>query len=98
MTSGDSCANAFFAITVTPWLAGLLALVHLGFDDPLVTVRADPMTEAGFRMFGDIGLDLAPVVPVVADLLAVGADGEQSLELFDPGEGILQFGHALGQV
>jgi hypothetical protein len=47
----------------------------------LVAVRTNSMAELGFRVARHVGVDLFPVVPVVTNLLAVGADGEEPLKL-----------------
>jgi hypothetical protein len=47
----------------------------------LVAIRTNSMAEFGFRVARDVGINLFPVVPVVTNLLAVGADGEESLKL-----------------
>jgi hypothetical protein len=47
----------------------------------LVAVRANSMAELGFRVARHVGVDLFPVVPVVSNLLAEGANGEEPLKL-----------------
>jgi hypothetical protein len=47
----------------------------------LEAVRTNSMAELGFRVARNVGVNLFPVVPVVTNLLAVGADGEESLKL-----------------
>jgi hypothetical protein len=47
----------------------------------LVAVRTNSMAELGFRVTRNVGVNLFPVVPVVTNLLAVGADGEETLKL-----------------
>ena len=41
------------------------------------------MAEAGLTVLAKVGFQLLPVVLVVADALAIGADGQQSLQLPD---------------
>jgi hypothetical protein len=45
-------------------------------------------------MFRNVGVNLFPVVPVVANLLAVGADGEESLKLLDALQSIFKLSKA----
>jgi hypothetical protein len=47
---------------------------------------ADAMTENGFRMFGEIILDLIPSSLVIPDALASGTDGQEALQDLDFGE------------
>src|SRR5947209_8349711 len=51
-----------------------------------VALRADAVAELGLGVLADVRLDLLPVVLVVADLLAVGADRQEAAELLDAGE------------
>ena len=55
------------------------ASLELGPHHFFVALGTDPMAERGFRVFSNIGLHLLPVVVVIANSLAVGADGQQSL-------------------
>src|SRR5215472_17648051 len=79
-----------------------------GFADPaqalqlrrdvlLAAVRADPVGELSVGMSLDVGLDLLPVISVVPDLLAVGADWQESLELLDPRQRLLELAHPIGE-
>src|SRR5580765_5962972 len=45
----------------------------------------------------DVGLDLLPVVTVVADFLAVRADRQESLQLLDPCQRLFELAYALGE-
>ncbi len=53
------------------------------------------MRELGVGVTLDVGLDLLPVVLVVADLLAVRADREEPLELLHPRQGLLELSHPI---
>ena len=55
------------------------------------------MTEAGGGTFGDVGLHLLPVIAVVADFLAITAYRQQTLQLLDLGECVLQFAHLFAE-
>src|SRR2546430_2346329 len=73
----------------------LAQALELGLDVLRAALRADAVGELRLGVPLDVALDLLPVVLVVADLLAVGADrqgaveqlhaGERGLELFHPG-------------
>src|SRR5258706_15647574 len=52
--------------------------VELGLDDLAVAVGADAVAEADVGVVRDVLLHLLPVVPVIPDLLAVGADGQEA--------------------
>src|SRR5256712_13924644 len=73
-------------------------MTEFGLDERFVAIWADGMAESGLRMLADIGIDLLPIVCVVADFLAVHANREQSLELFHARQGILQFPDACHKV
>src|SRR6266516_2055449 len=60
-------------------------------------VRTDAMAETDVGVTGDIAFDPVPVIAVVADLFAVTANGEESLQGFDRREGLLQFPDAVSQ-
>ncbi len=49
-------------------------------------------------MIADVMLDPMPIILIVANALAVGANGQQPLKLFDAGKGILKFNHSPGQL
>ena len=71
---------------MTPWAILFLFPAirqppQLGHEMGLVAVRTNSVAELGFRVAGNVGVNLFPVVPVVANLLAVGADGEKPLKL-----------------
>jgi len=51
-----------------------LKLFYFGFDNLLITVRIDDMTELCLRMLGNIRFDLMPVFLVIAKLLTIGAN------------------------
>jgi len=53
-------------------------------DDVRIAVGTDAVAEGRPGVLLDIGLDLLPVVLVVAYLLAVGADGKQPLKALLP--------------
>src|SRR5687768_4622598 len=53
-------------------------------------IGADGVREARVRALGDVALHTLPVVAVVADLVAPGADRQQAFELLDLGERLLQ--------
>src|SRR2546426_1825770 len=72
-------------------------LVELRLDHLAVAVGADAVAELHLRVRGDILLHLLPVVLVVADLLAVGANRKESAQLAHPDQGLLQLGDAGGQ-
>src|SRR5262249_61982325 len=76
-------------------LSDLAQPVELGLDVLLPTIGADAVGELRVRVPLDVGLDLLPVVLVVADLLAVRADREESLELLDPGKRFLELAHPI---
>ena len=59
------------------------------------TIRAEAMCESGVGMLGNIAVHLAPVVFVIADFLAPGADGDQAAEGLDVGQRLPQFCHEL---
>src|SRR5687768_11396118 len=63
-----SVYDVFFAV--------FIFLFELRFDDRFITGRADAVAEPGFRMGADITVDLLPVILVIANVLAVGADRE----------------------
>jgi hypothetical protein len=48
--------------------------------DGVETFRTDPVAEANFPTLGEVGLDLLPIILVVADLLAVGTDRKEPLQ------------------
>src|SRR5207245_6003577 len=77
--------------------AGALRRVELGFDHIAVAVRADAVTELDIGVIADVLLDLLPVVLVVADLLAVRADRQQSPQLAHADDRLLQLHHAIGE-
>src|SRR5262245_15881569 len=60
--------------------------LQLGGHFLVPAVRADAVAEVDVGAAGEVFIDLLPVVVVVADLLAVGADGEQQAEAVDLGK------------
>src|SRR5207245_10978127 len=72
----------------------LAQALELGLEERCPTLRADAVGEVRLGVLLDVALDLLPVVPVVAHLLAVRTDRqeppaqlharERRLELFDP--------------
>jgi len=54
------------------------------------------VTEVDIRMRCDVGFDFLPIVLVVADLLAIAANGQQSLQHRHFGKGGFEFAHAVG--
>src|SRR6476469_8582097 len=63
-----------------------VALVPLLFDDSGVAGGADAVAELRVGMPGNIRLHGLPVILVVADALAVGADRQEPAQGFDLGE------------
>jgi hypothetical protein len=57
--------------------------VNLWLDDAPVAVGADAVAELYAAAPGDVALDLPTVDAVVAERLAVGADGQQPSKLFE---------------
>jgi hypothetical protein len=72
-------------------------LPELGLDDRLVAVGADAVAERGLGVLPDVGLDLLPVVAVVAHLLAVGADRQQAAQLLDVRHCPLEIADTIGE-
>src|SRR5208337_2736365 len=64
---------------------------QLRFQMDLVAVRANSMAELGFRMAGHGGVELFPVIAVVTNFLAVGADWKEPLQLLHPLQRLFQF-------
>ena len=58
-------------------------LLNIRLHKLFIAIRADAMTESDFRMLDDILFHLTPVILVIADFLAVGADRQESLESSD---------------
>ena len=65
-------------------------------DDILIATGANSVAEMRLRVFADVAFQLLPVTAVLADLFAVGANGKQPAELFDPREGGLRLADTLG--
>src|SRR2546427_11097667 len=53
------------------------------------------MAEARIRVLGDIPLDALPVVAIIADLVTPGADRQETVELLDEHERLLEREHAV---
>src|SRR5262249_18974018 len=70
---------------------------YVFFQQVLVARRADAVAKLRSGMGAEVLLELLPVVAVVADALAVRANGEKPLELLDLAQGLFQLGHALRQ-
>src|SRR2546427_1341716 len=62
-----------------------------------ITGRADTMTELRVGVFGDVALQLLPVLIVAADALAVRTDRQESAQLLDVGQGGLQLFNSFGE-
>src|SRR5439155_21148070 len=78
--------------------APLLAqALELGLDELCPTLRADAVGELRLGVLLDVALDLLPVVPVVAHLLAVGTDRQEPLEELHAGERVLKLLHPVGE-
>src|SRR6266851_8476633 len=60
-------------------------------------VRADAMAEADVGVNGYVAFHAVPVVLIVANFLAIAADGQQTVQLVHAKEGILQLGNPGGQ-
>src|SRR5271157_3864207 len=71
--------------------------IEFGLDESRVAFRTNPMAELGSGMVADVSFDLLPVIPIVANLLTVGTDGQQSLQRLDTRKGLFQFPDALRQ-
>ena len=75
-----------------------------GSGDPVSAIPGEPLSPntsgrrrcctAHVRVVHDVGLHLVPVVLVVADALAVSADGQQPLQRLHPLHGLFDFAHA----
>src|SRR5213079_2222298 len=62
-----------------------VASLELRLDVFRVAIGADAVTELGGEVLLDVVLERLPLVVIVAAALAVGADGEQPLELLQLG-------------
>src|SRR5207237_10049685 len=60
--------------------------VKLRLDDLFVAIGAKAVAEFGVGVQGEIALDLLPVLLVVVDFFAVGADRQDAAQLFDLGK------------
>jgi len=54
---------------------GVLQSFKLRFCNLFIALRTNPMSEGSFGVIPHIGLQLLPVIAIVADALAIGADG-----------------------
>jgi hypothetical protein len=63
----------------------------------LVAAWADAVAKLHVSMLGDIPFDLLPVIAVVADLLAVSTDGQETSKVFETCKCLFEFSDALGQ-
>src|SRR5438876_778830 len=75
----------------------LAQALELGLDVLRAAVRADAVGELRLGVPLDVALDLLPVVLVVADLLAVGADRQEPVEQLHAGERGLELFHPVGE-
>ena len=55
------------------------------------------MTELQIGMLSDVVLDLLPVVAVGADMLAIAADREKAVQLFDVRERLFEFSDPISE-
>src|SRR5689334_13796631 len=81
------------------WLVSL-AGASVSFDLALEFAgarRTDSVAELRVRTLGDVRLHSRPVLIVAANPLAVAADWQQPVQLFDIRERVLQFVDALGE-
>src|SRR5262249_9820808 len=72
--------------------------LDLRLDDSAVTARTDAVAELCVGMCGQVVFDLGPVIVIVADALAVTANGQQTLQLLDVDQRLLQVADAVGEV
>src|SRR5437763_296031 len=79
------------------WVLPERQAFELGLDELRPALRADAVGELGLRVFLDVALDLLPVVPVVAHLLAVGADRQEPVEQLHAGERVLELSDPVGE-
>src|SRR5207245_5250187 len=75
----------------------LAQALELGLDELCPTLRADAVGELRLGVLLDVALDLLPVIPVVAHLLAVGTDRQEPLEELHASERVLELLHPVGE-
>ena len=75
----------------------VLVGTQLVLNHSFVALRTDAVAELGPRAGGQVLLHLLPVILIIADALAVAANGQESLQLMHAMEGLFQVADALGQ-
>src|SRR5213594_1844554 len=70
--------------------------LELRLEDSFVAFRAKTVAEFGVGVPCEVMFDLLPIILVIADFFAVGADREDAAELFDFRQRLLEFLHSRG--